>query len=382
MSNLVLITGGAGFIGQRVARALLRQNVKCRVLDNFSPQIHATETLSDDLTGQVEVIKADVRDHAALKQALAGVDAIVHLAAETGTGQSMYEIERYFSVNVQGTATMLDLLQNDECGKSLRSIVVASSRAVYGEGAYRCTVHGRVSPKQRSREDMSAGRFEPGCPACGAVLALLPTPEVSPFVPMSMYGLTKQVQEQAVLLFASTRGINGFGLRYQNVYGPGQSLKNPYTGILAVFSNLARQDQGIEIYEDGQESRDFVYIDDVVEATVRAVNYEGHFVGALNVGSGHATSVMAVAEEIKAYFASDSIIKVTGEFRMGDIRHNIADMSTFEQVLGALQVTPFNVGLGHFLDWASAQPAEDKSAYLRSVSELASRGLMGKTSNQ
>ena len=131
MSNLVLITGGAGFIGQRVARALLRQNVKCRVLDNFSPQIHATETLSDDLTGQVEVIKADVRDHAALKQALAGVDAIVHLAAETGTGQSMYEIERYFSVNVQGTATMLDLLQNDECGKSLRSIVVASSRAVY-----------------------------------------------------------------------------------------------------------------------------------------------------------------------------------------------------------------------------------------------------------
>ncbi len=379
---MVLITGGAGFIGQRVARALLRKNVECRILDNFSPQIHATEFLPDDLAGQVEVIKADVRDRAAMQKALAGAEAVVHLAAETGTGQSMYEIERYFSVNVQGTAVLLDLLQNDDCGKTVSSVVVASSRAVYGEGAYRCAKHGLRFPGQRSREDMTAGRFEPMCPECGAPLTLLPTAETSPFMPMSMYGLTKQVQEQAVLLFASTRGINGFGLRYQNVFGPGQSLKNPYTGILAVFSNLARQNQGIEIYEDGLESRDFVYIDDVVDATLRAVNYSGKFVGALNVGSGHPTSVMTVAEEIRAYFGSDSAIKVTGAFRMGDIRHNIADMSSFDQVLGKLAPTPFNVGLKHFLDWASAQPAEDKSAYLRSVSELSERGLMGKTSTQ
>lgn len=377
MSNLVLITGGAGFIGQRVARALLRQGAQVRIIDNFSPQIHATDCLPDDLAGQVAVIKGDIRDRDALKRALAGAGGVVHLAAETGTGQSMYEIERYFSVNVQGTATLLDLLQNHECGKDVRTLVVASSRAVYGEGAYRCAAHGSVYPQQRTRERMSSGLFDPTCPECGTTVTLLPTPESAPFMPMSMYGLTKQVQEQSVLLFARTRGINGFALRYQNVYGPGQSLKNPYTGILAVFSNLARQGQGIEIYEDGLESRDFVYIDDVVEATVRAVNFAGEFVGALNVGSGQATSVMTIAQEIGAYFNSAGATEVTGAFRMGDIRHNIADMNSFESVLGRLPIVPFKEGLCRFLDWAASQAPEDKTAYLRSVSELAERGLMG-----
>jgi dTDP-L-rhamnose 4-epimerase len=382
MSNLVLVTGGAGFIGQRISRELLGQGAKVRILDNFSPQIHVTEVLPDDLAGHVEVINADVRDRDALKRALLGVDTVVHLAAETGTGQSMYEIERYFSVNVQGTATLLDLLQNDDCGKSLRSIVVASSRAVYGEGAYQCAAHGTVFPEQRTRERMSGGAFEPVCPVCGSSVRLSPTPESAPFMSMSMYGLTKQVQEQAVLLFARTRGISGFGLRYQNVYGPGQSLKNPYTGILAVFSNLARQNQGIEIYEDGLESRDFVYIDDVVEVTIRSINYSDQFVGALNVGSGQATSVMTVGQEIKAYFDSSSTIKVTGAFRMGDIRHNIADVSKLEQVLGFVPSVPFKQGLANFLGWAAEQAPEDKAAYLRSVSELAARGLMGKTTAQ
>jgi dTDP-L-rhamnose 4-epimerase len=380
--TFTLITGGAGFIGQRVSRALLRQGAKVRILDNFNQQIHAIEVLPDDLAGHVEVIKADVRDRDALRRAISCVDTVVHLAAETGTGQSMYEIERYFSVNVQGTATLLDLLQNDDCGKSLRSIVVASSRAVYGEGAYQCAAHGMVFPEQRTRERMSASAFEPMCPVCGSPVRLLSTPESAPFMPMSMYGLTKQVQEQAVLLFARTRGINGFGLRYQNVYGPGQSLKNPYTGILAVFSNLARQNQGIEIYEDGLESRDFVYIDDVVEATMRSINYSGQFVGALNVGSGQATSVMTVAQEIKAYFDSSSTIKVTGAFRMGDIRHNIADVTKLNQVLGVVPGVPFKQGLANFLDWASQQAPEDKAAYLRAVNELAARGLMGKTTAQ
>ncbi len=381
-NQTVLITGGAGFIGQRLARALLLQCASVRLLDNFSPQIHATEQLPADLQGRVEVIKADVRDRAALQQALQGVHTVVHLAAETGTGQSMYEIERYFSVNVQGTATLLDLLQNDDCGKSLRSMVVASSRAVYGEGAYHCVQHGMVFPQQRTQARMQQAAFEPVCPHCAAPVVLLPTPEQAPFMPMSMYGLTKQVQEQAVLLYARTRGINAFALRYQNVYGPGQSLKNPYTGILAVFSNLARQNQAIEIYEDGLESRDFVYIDDVVEATLRSMQYSGSFVGALNVGSGQATSVMQVAQAIKAYFGSSSSIAVTGAFRMGDIRHNIADVSQLQQVLGFVPSVPFQQGLTHFLDWAAGQAPEDKAAYLRSVNELAARGLMGASSTQ
>ena len=378
----ILITGGAGFIGQRVAKALIAQGTRVRIIDNFSPQIHSTDTLPADLATQVELIRADVRDREVLKRSLYGVDAVVHLAAETGTGQSMYEIDRYFSVNVQGTATLLDLLQNDPCGAGVKSIVVASSRATYGEGAYRCDAHGIVYPEQREREQMSAGQFEPLCPHCGAALGLVATSESAPFKPMSMYGLTKQVQEQAVLMFARTRGINGFGLRYQNVYGPGQSLKNPYTGILAVFSNLARQNQPIEIYEDWLESRDFVYIDDVVEATVRSIHYAERFVGALNVGSGQATSVMTVAQEIKSYFRSDSTIEVTGAFRMGDIRHNIADVSKLKQVLDLVPGMSFKQGLANFLAWASGQAPEDKAAYLRSVSELAGRGLMGKASSQ
>lgn len=380
MKKLVLVTGGAGFIGQRVSRALLRQKCDVRIIDNFNSQIHAIDQLPDDLSDCVELIKADVRDREAMKGALSGVSAIVHLAAETGTGQSMYEIDRYFSVNVQGTATMLDLLQNEECAKSLRNIVVASSRAVCGEGAYQCTNHSIVFPEQRDRARMSRGLFEPVCPFCGSSVSLLSTPESVPFSPMSMYGLTKQVQEQAILLFARIRGINGFGLRYQNVYGPGQSLKNPYTGILAVFSNLARQNQPIEIYEDGLESRDFVYIDDVVEATVRSINYAGQFVGALNVGSGQATSVMTVAQEIKAFFESESTIGVTGAFRMGDIRHNIADVTRLKEILGFVPGTPFKQGLANFLGWAAAQAPEDKAAYLRSVSELAAKGLMGSAS--
>lgn len=376
----ILITGGAGFIGVHLCRKLLQQSdVNIKIIDNFSHQIHDSITLPADLSNYVELINADISDRNALKRALVDVDTVVHLAAETGTGQSMYEIERYFGVNVQGTATLLDLLQNDDCAKSLRSIVVASSRAIYGEGSYKCKTHGLVYPEQRSRERMSAGVFEPFCPKCSSDVLLLPTTEYAPFMPMSMYGLTKQVQEQAVLLFARTRGINGFGLRYQNVYGPGQSLKNPYTGILAVFSNLARQNQSIEIYEDGLESRDFVYIDDVVEATIRSINYSDQFVGALNVGSGQATNVLTVAKEIKAYFNSSSTIKVTGAFRMGDIRHNIADVSKLEQVLGFVPAVPFIQGLTNFLDWASNQVPEDKNAYLRSVNELSTRGLMGRS---
>ncbi len=373
----VLVTGGAGFIGQKLSQSLISDGIQVRILDNFSPQIHSSTVLSPEIADQVELIIADVRDRDAMKLALNGVDAVVHLAAETGTGQSMYEIDRYFSVNVQGTAVLLDLLQNDAIGENVKSIIVASSRAIYGEGAYSCPSHGTVYPEQRARSQMESGLFEPLCPHCGSATTLLKTGESAPFKPMSMYGLTKQVQEQAVLLFARTKGINGFALRYQNVYGPGQSLKNPYTGILAVFSNLARQNQTIEIYEDGLESRDFVYIDDVIEATKRCITSTEHFVGAINVGSGMATSVRDVAQEVKTFFNSESTIKITGAFRMGDIRHNIADISLTKKLLDFVPNTSFKQGLSHFLSWASTQDIQDKSSYTKSVNELSAKGLMG-----
>jgi dTDP-L-rhamnose 4-epimerase len=375
----ILITGGAGFIGQHLSQALLAQGGNVRILDNFSPQIHANDVLPVSLADNVELVKADVRDKDAMKRALAGVETVVHFAAETGTGQSMYEIDRYFSVNVQGTANLLDVLQNDSSGNTVSSVVVASSRAIYGEGAYQCEGHGIVYPEQRNYQNLLDGRFDPVCPYCQGFIVAVPTPESAPFKPMSVYGLTKQVQEQALLMFAKTKGINGFGLRYQNVYGPGQSLKNPYTGILAVFSNLARQNQTIEIYEDGIESRDFVYIDDVIDATLRCINFSGDFVGTFNVGSGQATSVLTVAEEIKAFLGSNSAITVSGAFRMGDIRHNRADLDWVNSVLGYKPNVNFKEGLEHFLTWAIQQPEEDKDAYIRSANELAAKGLMGNT---
>ena len=374
----ILITGGAGFIGSSLALKLLNEGKKVRVLDNFSPQIHNSEDINSSIRNHVEIIKADIRSRDEVRGALKGVTNIVHLAAETGTGQSMYEIEHYFSANVQGTAVMLDLLQNECRAEKIESIVVASSRAIYGEGAYNCKNHGIQFPTGRAIKKMDMGFFEPACPICESSLTLMPTLESSPFMPMSIYGLTKQVQEQAILLYAKTRGINSFALRYQNVYGPGQSLKNPYTGILAVFSNLARQNLDIDIYEDGLESRDFVYIDDVVDATFNSIFYQHKFVGAVNVGSGVATNVITVAKDICSFFNSKSKISVTGDYRIGDIRHNIADIAKIRSLLNFSPNIPFSRGLASFLSWASEQALEDRVAYTRSVIELSEKGLMGK----
>lgn len=376
MRPSVLITGGAGFIGRNVCRKLLINGYRVKVLDNFHPQIHGTEgRLPDDIASQVELFRADIRDRTAVSNAAENVDFVIHLAAETGTGQSMYEIARYFDVNVQGTANLLDVLQNSK--NPVRSIVVASSRAIYGEGSYRCLEHGLVFPDSRTNARMSSGDFELHCPECGQVVELSETEESAPFRPMSVYGLTKQVQEQAILMHARTNGLNAFALRYQNVFGPGQSLKNPYTGILAVFSNLARQGQPIDVYEDGLESRDFVYIDDIVEATVRAVMYKDAFVGAFNVGTGEAVPVITVAQEINSYFGNKSEIRVSGAFRLGDIRHNKAATQRLESVLNFKPSVSFREGLHKFLAWAETQPLEDKAAYQKSVSELQQRGLMG-----
>ena len=282
----VLITGGAGFIGTNVARRLLKENCEITILDNFSKQIHGdNKSLEKDLQGKVRLIVGDVCDKAIFLKALAGQEVVVHLAAETGTGQSMYEVEHYEEVNIKGTAILMDFLVNDKMSK-VKKIVVAASRAIYGEGKYKCAEHGTVYPENRQTADMKKGRFEPLCPICGKDCQMVPTDETSRINPSSFYGITKQMQEQMVLLFAKTLGISAFSLRFQNVYGPGQSLKNPYTGILAIFSNLARANEPIYVFEDGQESRDFVYIDDVAESVWRCVSPEAHGVEALNVGSG------------------------------------------------------------------------------------------------
>jgi dTDP-L-rhamnose 4-epimerase len=375
-----LITGGAGFIGQHLTKALLSAGHTVRILDNFSPQIHGeNKVLPICLSKNVKSFVGDIRDKELLTSAINGVDAIIHLAAETGTGQSMYEIEQYYSVNVQGTALLLDILQNNLVSKTVKTIIVASSRAVYGEGAYICQEHGVVYPEQRLQSQLENGIFDPSCPVCNEKVLIASTGEISPFKPMSFYGITKQVQEQSVLLFAKYNNINAFALRYQNVYGPGQSLNNPYTGILAVFSTLAKVGKTIEVYEDGNESRDFVYVDDVIDATMKAIQYKGNFVGPLNVGSGTPVDVITVANMINRYFGAKSEVKVTGAFRMGDIRHNKAELNNSKKILNYTPKVVFEVGLNHFLNWAEKNESNNKKSYEDSVRELQSHGLMGKS---
>ena len=381
----VLITGGAGFIGRRLAQKLVAQGTAVTVLDNLSEQVHGPGADFPRELRELDncrCVLGDVCDEALISGEIADKDVVVHLAAETGTGQSMYAVRRYERVNLQGTATLLDVVVNKRPAR-LRKLVVASSRAIYGEGKYECGQHGVVFPLARTAEAMAAGKFEPQCPVCGLEVAVLPTSEDTPFAPSSFYGLTKQTQEQMVLLFGAALGLDAFALRYQNVYGPGQSLNNPYTGLLAVFSNLVRQGKPLNIFEDGLESRDFVYIDDVVEATAACLYKKATGTVALNVGSGVRTNVLEVAHAVREYFNSDVPINVSGSFRVGDIRHNVADISRIKAMTGFSPKWAFQAGLRKFLEWARTQ-STGEAGFERSLAELRERGLMsgGHTSDR
>jgi dTDP-L-rhamnose 4-epimerase len=384
----VLITGGAGFIGRHVARICLANGDQVTILDNFSPQIHGnhpTEKLEQEFReflglpqgsgqGSLTIIPGDVTDLDAWQVALPEQEAVIHLAAETGTGQSMYEVTRYEKVNLGGTAALFQSLIGGKFPK-MRKVILSSSRAIYGEGKYLCPNCGPVQPQTRSVANMTAGQFEPCCAVCQSVCSMLPTDEKVGADPTSYYGLTKQVQETTVNLFARTLGLSAFVLRYQNVYGPTQSLRNPYTGILAIFSNLARSGQPINIFEDGKESRDFVYVDDVARATYRCLDTELTGIHTLNIGSGEATLVNAVVKAIVEYFNSASSVTVTGQFRIGDIRHNVADIALARKVLDFEPKVLFSDGIKRFLSWAVTQPLV-LNQYQQSLRELREKGLM------
>ncbi len=371
----ILVTGGAGFIGKHLVRRLLAEGCSVAVLDNFSAQVHGSaQELPHDLAPDVELFRGDVRDRDLLARALVNRDVVVHLAAETGTGQSMYEVVRYQDVNIGGTAAILDVMVNhSNCRVS--KIVVASSRAIYGEGKYRCREHGIVYPGPRSLDSLRAGHYELQCPTCQAFCFPEATSEDSPIHPLSFYGLTKQVQEEMVLMFAQARGFSAYALRYQNVYGPGQSLRNPYTGILAIFSSLARSHSSIEVFEDGRETRDFLFVDDAVEATWRCIHRDSTSLESLNVGTGQQTTVLQAAEDVVRFFGSSSQVMTTGAFRQGDIRHNFADLSRIRRLTGYAPRFSFREGLEKFLAWAATQE-EIVIGYKDSLYEMRERGLL------
>ncbi|WP_049048046.1 NAD-dependent epimerase/dehydratase family protein [Aeromonas hydrophila] len=376
MSKRILITGGAGFIGSNLALKLINSGYVVTVLDNLSQQIHGDNPdlspLYIAIKDKVTFIKGTVESKADWLSALEGADCVVHLAAETGTGQSMYQIKRYSDVNIGGSAILLDILANEKL--NIKKMIIASSRSIYGEGKYSCQEHGVVYPIARDNAAMQHGDFNVKCPLCGINAQLLATDEDSKIHPSSIYGVTKQVQEQMFLITGNSIGIDTVALRFQNVYGAGQSLSNPYTGILSIFSTRIKNGNDINIFEDGLESRDFVYIDDVVDSIILAIESKVSAGKSYNVGSGVCTDVLTVAETLKSIYQSNSCIKISGNYRIGDIRHNYADLTMIKRDLGFNPKISFSLGMKKFTDWVNSQDVKD-DLYDQSIDEMKKKGL-------
>ena len=374
----VLITGGAGFIGSHLALKLVSKGYQIRVLDNLSPQIHGenpdeTSPLYNSIKGKVDFIKGSVTNREDWLNALDGVECVVHLAAETGTGQSMYEIQKYVDVNIGGTALLLDILTNTK--HSVKKVVVAESRAIYGEGRYYCEeLRQYVYPLERQDADMAKGDFDVKYPGCSQPLHLVSTTEDSLVHPTSVYGITKQVQGQLVHLVCPSIGIASVSFRYQNVYGPGQSLSNPYTGILSIFSTRIKNGNGLNIFEDGKETRDFVYIDDVVDATILGIEKEEANGHVFNVGTGIPTNVLTVAKTLIEKYGKEVPVTVSGNYRLGDIRHNYADITAARTILGFEPQWSFSDGIGEFVKWVNGQEIQEDK-YEASMEEMKRKGL-------
>lgn len=357
----ILITGGAGFIGSHTADRLLAGGYQVRALDVLDPQVHGVERRPPSyLDPRVELMQGDVRNRDDVTRAVAGVDAVFHFAARTGVGQSMYDIHGYCDVNINGTAMLLDVLANT--AHQVRKIVLSSSRAVYGEGKYLCETCGAVYLPPRTREQLEAQVWNMLCPDCGRELHAVPTDEDMPLSPISVYALTKRVQEELVRMYSSTYGVPSVILRYFNVYGSRQAINNPYTGIGAIFANRAISGRDILIYEDGMPGRDFVNVRDVVAANLLALENGNAENGVFNVGSGERLTVLDLARLIVKELDSPVELKFTGQFRVGDVRDCYADLTRSRNILGYTPRVMFAAGVAELVSWARGEQVEDRFA--------------------
>ncbi len=369
----VLVTGGAGFIGSHLVETLLARGARVRVLDTLDPQVHGSGcTVPRWLPDQVEFLHGSVTDREMVAQALQGVRAVVHLAAVVGVGQSMYEVERYVRNNVQGTAVLLDALVNE--GYPVARLVVASSMSIYGEGRYRCRACGPVAPGLRPLSQLRGRLWEMRCPSCRASVEGVPTDEDKPVMPTSVYAVTKRDQEELCLCVGRAYNIPTVALRLFNVYGPRQSLSNPYTGIGAIFASRLLNDQPPLIFEDGRQSRDFIHVSDVAEAFCLAMDKTEVADVALNVGTGRPTTVAQMADLISAAVGSTRKAEIVEKSREGDIRHCVADNAKARSLLGFLPKVSLEEGIADLAHWAAGARAEDRVAAARE--ELEVRGLI------
>lgn len=370
MSEQVLITGGAGFIGSHLADELLARGHRVRVLDDLTPQVHGPERrIPAYLSRDVEVHVGDVRDPAAVRRALVGVDSVVHLAAAVGVGQSMYEVERYLAANALGTGVLLEALLE----RPVRRLVVASSMSVYGEGRCRRADGRFVAGARRTRAQLERGQWEL-LDEDGEPLVPVPTPESHPCELASVYALSKHDQERLCLMIGGAYSIPTVALRFFNVYGPRQALSNPYTGVLAIFAARLLNDRSPVIFEDGLQRRDFVSVHDVARACCLALERDGVAGEVFNVGSGEPRTVLDVAAAMARALGKTHVEpEVTGEYRVGDIRHCFADITRARQRLGYAPEVRFEQGLAELVEWLRGQRAFDRVALMRQ--ELSTRGL-------
>lgn len=369
MPDRILITGGAGFIDRHVTKVLLEKGHEVRILDSLIEQVHQGEWPAD-LSRDAELIVGDVRDEQALERALQGVDKVVHLAAEVGVGQSMYAVERYVSTNDLGTATLYEKM----IGGNVRRVVVASSMSIYGEGLYRTREGAMMEQAMRAPRHAPEASWDPLDPD-GFPLIPLPTPEWKRPSLASVYALTKYVQEQLTMTLAPAYGMEGVALRLFNVYGPGQALSNPYTGVLAIFASRILNGQRPMVFEDGRQRRDFVHVEDVARAFALALEHPAAPGQVFNVGSGEDRSILQIGEMLAAAMDRPELEPETvGKARIGDIRHCFCDLRKARDVLGFEATKPFAEGLSELSEWVARQKAQDRVDEARR--ELETRGLV------
>ena len=368
----VLVTGGAGFIGSHLVDALLARRYAVRVVDALVPQVHKKQGTPEHLDPRAEFIEGDVCDPVLLARALDGVDVVYHQAAEVGVGQSMYEPVRYMRANTLGTTMLLEEISKNRRG--VRKLVVASSMSIYGEGEYECKNCGRVAPRLRSALQLRAKEWEVRCPQCGGALTPVPTMEAKPLVPTSVYAISKQDQEQLCLVMGRAYGIPTVALRYFNVYGTRQALSNPYTGLCAIFSARLLNDKTPLVFEDGEQSRDFVHVSDIVQANLLAIEKSDADYEAMNVGTGVATTVNQMAKLLSDGLGKNIPGEITGQYREGDIRHCVADISKAKRLLGYTPKVALKDGLRELLAWVREQSARDLVPQMQK--ELAARNLV------
>jgi dTDP-L-rhamnose 4-epimerase len=369
----LLITGGAGFIGKRLVGLLSsKTEFEITVLDSLDPQIHGEHPDIKTISEKVNLVIGDIRDAALVEKLVAKNDYIVHLAAQTGTGQSMYQIKEYTDVNCIGTSVLLEAISKNK--EKIKKVIVSSSRAVYGEGKYRCNIHGEQYPNQRNDSDMQNKIFNPICPICKIPLEPEATDEESPIKPVSIYGLSKYYQEESIRIVCRSLNIPYVILRFQNVFGDGQSLKNPYTGILSIFSSLMLTGKEINVFEDGLESRDFIYVEDICNAIYLSIDSENANNQTFNVGMGVSTSVIDVISNLSEAYQKASKFFISGNYRVGDIRHNYANISAIKKAIGFEPKTPLKNGIKKLTDWVITQPQESV-AYEESLNEMKEKQL-------